>query len=441
MTSLSRIFNRYFFFILLLVVLIVVFSANIGSRMFFENFTLQARYEQDATIMNGIKDILYGQYGFGIRVYFISLLARQHGVDIMIKREEEVIFTTAKQYLSAEDEVAYTRYDFEDMDIYIGRNKNILLEEANRGYLRTLNILYILTFAFSMMVAILLASLLSKRLSRPIMQISRNINHISQGRYGEIIKPQTKARELVFLSEELDRMAEHKKNEERMRQRLSNDIVHELKTPITALVANLEAINDGIYQADTERIQVLLEQTNRLAKMVNHLSDLALIETEKDNIEMSGQNLAELLRHICMVYGPAAEENGIILKQDIREELHISGNRDRLMQIYVNLMSNALKYTDRGGTVTVRLFGADGRVVTEVEDTGVGIDPRDLPFIFERFYRADQSRSTRTGGAGIGLAIVKAIVAAHDGDISIESQPGTGTKVQVSFWGKISESP
>lgn len=433
MSTLGRIFTRYYFVILILVILIVVLTANIGSRMFFEQFTLQSRYEQDVTIMNGIRDILYGQYGMLARAYFLNLLASQHRVDVIIRQGGETIFTTEERFLIPEEEVIYSQYPFEDLEVSIGRNQNILLEKVNLQYIRTLNILYLATFAVAALAAFLLSNILSQRMIKPIMQISENINHISMGRYQSLKTPSTRAKELMLISDELEKMACRKASEEKMKQRLSNDIVHELKTPITALAANLEAIHDGIYPPNSERIQILLDQTNRLAKLVHRLSDLTLIEAEAETLEMEKVDLSTLLQDICMMYEAEATEQGVGFFRDIQTGLSVLGNLDRLTQLYVNLLSNAVKYTQKGGTIRVSLEDTDGFAVTSVEDTGIGIDARDLPYVFERLYRADQSRSTRTGGTGIGLAIVRAIVAAHSGEIRIESEPGKGTRVRVFF--------
>ena len=148
---------------------------------------------------------------------------------------------------------------------------------------------------------------------------------------------------------------------------------------------------------------------------------------------MNQVNLSNVLDSIYTVYLPAATDKSIELIKNFEDELFINGNEDRLLQVFVNIVSNSIKYTDAGGKIFLRLYSTNSKVICEIEDTGIGIKEKDLPFIFNRFYRGDESRSRETGGSGIGLAIVKAVVSAHEGEIEIESKEGEGTKISVIF--------
>ncbi|MDX1359555.1 MAG: HAMP domain-containing sensor histidine kinase, partial [Clostridia bacterium] len=268
-----------------------------------------------------------------------------------------------------------------------------------------------------------------------------NVNNISMNRFEDIKPCDTKAAELKELSEDINGLAVQLQEEDSMRKRLSNDIVHELKTPIAVLSTNIEAILDGVYKADDERMSVLLSQTNRLARLVNNLSDLTMLETESKNDRHNQVNLTNVLESIFTVYMPAASDKNIDLQKEIENDLLVNGNEDRLLQVFVNILSNSMKYTDEGGNITIRAFSSGGDIVCEVEDNGIGIDDKDLPFIFNRFYRGDESRSRETGGSGIGLAIAKAVVSSHGGEIKVNSKKGEGTKITVVFQKTENKNP
>ncbi|MCD6321947.1 MAG: hypothetical protein J7L77_02865, partial [Clostridiales bacterium] len=335
--------------------------------------------------------------------------------------------------LFEDENIDYIDYKIGIYRLSIGRAKDPLINIANANFLRTMNVLYLVTFFIAMLIAFLSALILSRRFNKPIMQLRDNVNYISMNRYDKIKPCDTKASELKELSDDINELAVQIQGEEDMRKRLSDDIVHELKTPISVLSTNIEAIMDGIYKADEERMSVLLSQTNRLARLVNNLSDLTLLETENKKNPMDKVDISNILESIYTVYLPAATDKSIELQKDFEEELVIDGNEDRLLQVFINIVSNSMKYTDEGGKIIMRGYSKNNQIICEIEDTGIGINEKDLPFIFNRFYRGDESRSRETGGSGIGLAIAKAVVSAHDGEIEIKSKQGEGTRISIIF--------
>ncbi len=459
MTNLNRLFSRYFIITIAIVLVVITITSNLGGSMFFKNFIAEKNDEQNTKLVDAISEMVNTDtLSSNTYPYFLSLFSKQEQVNLILYNDDEIVAysisrllmaKSAKSKLSdekteensgqmmevliADENIDYIDYEIGVYRLSIGRAKNPLINIANANFLKTMNILYLVTFAFAMLIAFLSALILSRRFNKPIMQLRDNVNYISMNRYDKIKPCDTKASELKELSDDINELAVQIQGEEDMRRRLSNDIVHELKTPIAVLSTNIEAIMDGIYTADEERMSVLLSQTNRLARLVNNLSDLTLLETENKKAPTDKVDIANILESIYTVYLPAATDKSINLQKDFGDELVIDGNEDRLLQVFINIVSNSMKYTDEGGKIIMRGYSKNSQIICEIEDTGIGINEKDLPFIFNRFYRGDESRSRETGGSGIGLAIAKAVVSAHDGKIEIESKQGEGTKISIIF--------
>lgn len=215
----------------------------------------------------------------------------------------------------------------------------------------------------------------------------------------------------VLLLEELGR---------RQRQ-LTADVAHELRTPLACLQGSMEALIDGVWEPTTERLESCNEEIERLTKLVADLSLLADIEWEHVKLRKADFDIAELLEGTAAQFQADAAQKGIRLVLDVESRI-IHADYDRLKQVLVNVMSNALRYTDEG-SVTLRNRGRE----VSITDTGRGIAEKDLPRIFERFYRADTSRNRQTGAPGVGLTIARALARAHGGDIVVESELGKGS--------------
>jgi len=459
MTNLNRLFSRYFIITIAIVLVVITIASNLGGSMFFKNFIAGKNDEQNAKLVDVISDMVNTDtLSSNAYPYFLSLFSKQEQVNLILYNNNEIVAYSISRLLMAksaqgklseektegnsaqmvevlfaDENIDYIDYEIGIYRLSIGRAKNPLLNIANANFLKMMNILYLVTFTVAMLIAFLSALILSRRFNKPIMQLRDNVNHISMNRYDKIKPCDTKAAELRELSDDINGLAVQIQGEEDMRKRLSNDIVHELKTPIAVLSTNIEAIMDGVYTADEERMSVLLSQTNRLARLVNNLSDLTLLETDNKKSPTGKVDISNVLESIYTVYLPAATDKSIKLQKDFEDELVIDGNEDRLLQVFINIVSNSMKYTDEGGEIIMRGYSKNNQIICEIEDTGIGINEKDLPFIFNRFYRGDESRSRETGGSGIGLAIAKAVVSAHDGEIEIESKQGEGTKISIIF--------
>jgi two-component system phosphate regulon sensor histidine kinase PhoR len=230
---------------------------------------------------------------------------------------------------------------------------------------------------------------------------------------------------------------------ERLRRELTANVSHELRTPLTSIKGFAETLLDGAMrdEATCRRfLGIINGETDRLVKLVDDLLDLSLLESKRVALELHPVDVGILVAHTVDRLKPLAQTQRLVLHQTAPAGIVVSGDADRLSQVLTNLVDNALKYTPEGGRVDVRVAAVNGEVEVLVNDSGRGIGPEDLPHVFERFYRADRSRTRDSGGTGLGLAIAKHIVEAHGGRISVSSRPNEGTTFKVTLPRVVAQS-
>jgi two-component system, OmpR family, phosphate regulon sensor histidine kinase PhoR len=224
---------------------------------------------------------------------------------------------------------------------------------------------------------------------------------------------------------------------EQVRTEFLANVSHELRTPLTAIQGYLETLLGGaLDEREHARrfLEVAFRHTERLGRLLNDLTDLSNIELGKVSLRLAPTLLRPVVDSVLEIVAAKARDGGVEVAADVPESLIVHADHDRLAQVVINLVDNAVKYTPAGGAVTVRARAMDGeRVEVAVSDTGVGIPPADLPRITERFYRVDKARSRELGGTGLGLAIVKHLVLAHGGELHIDSDEGRGTTVRFTL--------
>ena len=249
------------------------------------------------------------------------------------------------------------------------------------------------------------------------------------------VPPHYRPGEFRRLAESFNRMTEELERADRQRRNLTADVAHELRTPLHIIQGNLEGILDGVYEPTEEHVRTTLDETRLLARLVEDLRTLSLAEAGQLPLVVEPLDVSDLLGDVETSFGPQAEAAGVALRVEIAagsESLAINGDVGRLEQVLGNLMGNALRHTPAGGTITLRAEPASPGVRLVVSDTGEGIPPKDLPYIFDRFWRGDRARShARGAGSGLGLAIARQLVQAHDGSIQVDSPPGQGTTFTI----------
>ncbi|MFN3373810.1 MAG: sensor histidine kinase [Chloroflexus sp.] len=281
-----------------------------------------------------------------------------------------------------------------------------------------------------MIVLLAIAAIFSRRISAPLRQISVAAHAIADGDHSSRVKP-ANVRELAELAESFNRMAAALQQADQQRRQLTADIAHELRTPLSIIKGRLEGIQDGVYEADVEQIDALLAEVALLERLINDLHLLALADAGQLPLYRETVAPAMLVNEAVRSFAQSAAERAIQLSAGSADGLpDIEVDPQRIAQVLGNLISNALRHTPAGGVVRVTVAADPDGVVFSVADTGPGINPVDLPHIFDRFYRADRARTRSSGGAGLGLAIARRLVEAHGGQIWAESELGRGTTVR-----------
>ena len=295
----------------------------------------------------------------------------------------------------------------------------------------SVNRLHLAAGVAAAVAALLLAFLLAETLSRPLRRIRQTAQRIEEGDLTARVTLSGDS-EMRAVGHALNRLAETLEHEEEIRRASVADLAHELRTPVSALLSRIEAAQDGVLADQSANLEAMHAETLRLARLLDDLARLADAERPGLLLEKRVLDLAELCRREGDAFGPLFATKGVHFAAEL-EPAVVRGDADRLGQVVSNLLSNALRYTERGGHVDLRVRPTNGWAVLEVADTGIGIAPEDLKHVFKRFWRGEKSRSRATGGAGIGLAIVHELVRAHDGRIEVESKLGAGSTFRVSL--------
>jgi len=271
-------------------------------------------------------------------------------------------------------------------------------------------------------VAILLSLYLSRSVTAPVQAMSLASQRIADGRYEERVQVQGQD-ELGQLATRFNQMAEKLNQVESMRRQLIGDVSHELRTPLTAIKGSMEGLIDGVLPATPETFQQIHAEADRLNRLVDDLQELSRVEAHAYELEIRPVDVSSLIQTVTKQLAPQFEAKRIILDTDLAPDApRVLADEDRIIQALTNLTGNALQHTPEDGRVTIAAKPINGQVQVSVHDTGIGISPEHLPHIFDRFYRADKSRSRRAGGgSGIGLTIARALVEAHGGRIWAES--------------------
>ena len=282
-------------------------------------------------------------------------------------------------------------------------------------------------------VAVILACLIgyfaSRALARPIKIITSTARQIRSGdltaRTGL-----TGEDEIGQLGETFDSMATTLEHDIKLEHRLTSDVAHELRTPLMAMLATVEAMQDGVLPADDEHFEIVAGETRRLSRLVDAMLRLSRMENGKGNMKAESTDMIYLVRSLVSSQHQLFHEQGLHLRfidETGRDELFAEVDPDLIREAIVNLMSNAMRYTPEGGWVLVKIAYDRPDVLISVQDTGIGIAKEDISRIFSRFWRSDASRERVRGGLGVGLAITKEIVDQHNGTIGVESELGKGT--------------
>jgi signal transduction histidine kinase len=284
------------------------------------------------------------------------------------------------------------------------------------------------------LLALIVGFLLARTLTRPLRALTEATEKMAGGDLNQQVAI-TSRDEIGELAESFNRMSREVARANQLRKQMTADIAHDLRTPLTVIAGYIESMRDGDLAPTPDRLDTIYTEIERLQSLVADLRLLAHTDAGELRLNLQVLNPKDLLESAAASFKYSAEQKGITLTVDAAEDLpQIQADESRLNRVLGNLVSNALRHTPQGGTVSILATRNTQHVLITVADTGEGIPPTDLPHIFDRFYRADKSRTDADGASsGLGLAIAKALIEAHGGRIKVNSVVGNGTKFEIEL--------
>lgn len=306
------------------------------------------------------------------------------------------------------------------------------LEGSEQKFLASVNKTIIYAGVVGLTVALLLGWFLFRQITKPLNKLTRATEKISSGDLDYRVSIDSDD-ELGELGESFNVMARNLQESEEIRRRMIGDIAHELRTPLTVLSGEVEAIRGGVYEPTDEKLREIQEDLNLLNRLIEDLRELTLAEAGELELNRGPTSLDRLVQRVRGKLEGMADREGVRLETDLPETVpQLALDSDRISQVLTNLLRNAIRHTEEGGRVQVRVTETTSELLVEVADTGEGISQDQIDHVFDRFYRGDSSRSSE-GGSGLGLSIAKELVEAHGGEIQIDSDSGEGTTVSFSL--------
>ena len=292
-------------------------------------------------------------------------------------------------------------------------------------------------------ISIVISLIISKTLLSPIQGMTKAAEAMADGDFSRKIRVES-ADEIGILAKtfndmamQIETMLEELKKAEKLRREFVANVSHELRTPLTSIRTYAETMSDNREippDVEEEFLHVIINDSDRMTKIVQDLLELSRFDSGNSKLAAEEFSIEKSLRDVHAAIVLEAKKRNHVLNLELEWKLpQILGDRARIEQVLMNVISNALKYTPDGGTIDISSGSSDDKVWVKVEDTGIGIPQEDLERVFDRFYRVEKARSREAGGTGLGLSIAKEIIAKHGGDIKIESIPGTGTSVTVTL--------
>ncbi|MCB2294011.1 two-component sensor histidine kinase [Clostridium algoriphilum] len=368
------------------------------------------------TLRNGDKKVVWGMNPHDI----------VQNTDVNMNVKNEGVYTTSTFKIQSNDKIVGY--------LEIGQYGPVLLSSEDVNFKISVNKSIILSVILSILITVLISLFISKQFSNPIRQVSKISIDLSNGNYRVRSNHKSSILEFEDLRNSVNILGEKLQHQDAIRKRLISDISHEVRTPLNILQNNLEAMIDGIFQVDTERLTYLNEEVIRFGKLIDNLNALREVEGEKTALNMEQISFRDILLSVVKEFKIISQNKNIdmVLEYSTCKQYNIIGDKDKIKQVIINLISNAIKFTKEKGKINITLKESDEQVIMKIEDTGLGIKEEDLPYIFERLYRGDKSRH-EIEGSGIGLTIVKNILTLHKADIKVKSEEGKGSVFTVYF--------
>lgn len=444
----------YFLFISLSGIIIVTFAIHFGFLGSFNHYLEQKRVDQIEIVLSSLEEEyrMYGQvsgetitntihhqamteniyyqfFDLNERLVFDSTFMGQ-----MMGRMRRNQMSGNSIDLSSKEikiiPVAFNGEELGELHVYYP----IEFVDLDSDFLKQFYSYLIGAVIFIVVLSLVISLIVSKKITSGLRQVIKATNELKRHNDGIKLESNGHVKEVQQLVDSFNELSHSLNTQKQLRKQFTNDLAHELRTPLATLQSQLEAFIDGIWEPTSERLKQGHDELMRLVRLVDDLEHLLAAENPQIQLHLTEINGGELLSSIYELCRTTFERKDIQFLLEVAEpNLAFIGDLDRMNQILTNVINNALKYTGESGKVTISTYKKDDNIIFKVEDTGQGISKEDLPHIFERFYRGEKSRDRRTGGVGIGLSIVKALVKAQNGQIKIISNVEEGTTVYIIF--------
>lgn len=340
--------------------------------------------------------------------------------------QDQGVYTTKKFELHYKNEIVGY--------VEVGQYSPLLMTEEDIQFKASINKSIVASGAMTVIIITILSLYFSKQFSAPIKEVASMSVKLSKGEFEAKTNSTSDVKEIEDLRSSVNILAEKLNKQDMLRKRLVSDISHEIRTPLNVLQNNLEAMIDGVFPVTSERLSGLNDEIVRFGKLLNNLDLLKDFEAESMKLSFHALKLDQLLENLVSELIMEADSKNITLSfsKENEKSYIVSGDEDNLKQVFFNLIHNAIKFTGSMGEVSVNLYSRNKKIYVEVKDNGMGISREDIPYIFERFYRADKSRH-KIEGNGVGLTIVKNILDLHTASIEVMSSENKGTLFTVIF--------
>lgn len=427
------------------IILFMMALINISFNRAFESYLSQQNISQIEDLVGEIEN-LYGEGGFSNRdIASLNRLANRNKYDIRVMDSDRnlIVESTARNMMHRNhmggmfrgDRSDYNVSEFKrgDIIVEIGYIGNYVFTNQEALFQRNIQIAVIAGGVLLILFSLIISYVVSNRLSYPIRAIKGVAEEIEIGNFSvRYLSKHSDPIEIYELSESINSMSSRLKYQEQLRSQLTSDMAHEIRTPLTILQGQVEAMICGVWELDKTNLESLYDELLRMNVMVDKLRDIHLLESKANLLKLEKVVLSEEIETVVKSLRPVFVEKNISIDLELEAGLTADADRDKFKQILYNLLMNAFKYSSESSKIVVNLYREDGMVI-EVMDEGSGISKEDIKSIFERFYRGDKSRNKETGGLGLGLSIVKALVELHGWQILVESELGVGSAFKIKI--------
>jgi len=442
--SLKTILTFSFAIVGMIAIFILLFLTNFYLKKYFREYSILKQEDRNQKIVNLIssqfhKDSLWNSdtiQDIGISLLEEGLIikvadstgrtiwdAMEYNSGICERMIENIKTKMDDKYPSLQGNFSHKvyllNYDKKPIgNLQIGYYAPFFYTESEFFFIDALNNLIIIISITTLAISILIGYFISRTLSIPIGNVITTTGKISKGFYNIRITKKTMIKEVQELINSINNLTINLDSQEKLRKQLASDVSHELRTPLTTLQSHVEALIDGVWKPTIERLKSFHEEILRINNLVKDLTNLSNYEHEKLKLNKSDINLNKLINNLFLIY-----ENQFISKNINftfnEDEINIAADKNKISQVIINLLTNAVKFTPDNGYFKISISRQKDVIKLIFTNSCEKIPDEDIPFLFERFYRVDKSRTRATGGAGIGLTIVKEIILAHNGNIEV----------------------